>query len=54
MDRPQSDDPVAEAIVDLILASQSMTDAELERLLAKADPLVRERIKRITEAILNR
>jgi hypothetical protein len=32
------DDPVAEKIVDLIQASETMTDAEWERLVSEADP----------------
>jgi hypothetical protein len=46
-----SDDPVVEKFVDMIQASENMTDAELEGVVAETDPEMRERLERITEAM---
>jgi len=45
---PGSEEPVAESIVDLIQASETMTDAELERCVSEAAPATVERLERIT------
>jgi hypothetical protein len=44
-------DPFVEWFVDMIQASETMTDAELERVVAHADPATVERLERITEAM---
>jgi hypothetical protein len=46
-----SNDPVVERIVDLIQASETMTDAELERVVAETDPATVEGAMRVTEAM---
>ena len=48
---PGSVDPVIERIVDMIQGPETMTDAELERAVADADPAMRERLERVTEAM---
>jgi hypothetical protein len=51
---PGSKYPVAEKIVDMIQASETMTDAELERIVSEADPAIIERLERITAAMARR
>lgn len=46
-----SDDRVDERFVDLLQASETMTDTELARLVSEADPATVERIRKVTEAI---
>lgn len=47
-------DAVSERIVDMIEQSKTMSDDELEAMVAQADPEVIETLKRITKAMVRK
>ena len=48
---PGSDDSFAEWFVDMIQASETMTDAELERAVTEANPATVQRLERVMDAM---